>query len=42
MKVDDFEVVESAHWESSDQVYEFAAKQGIASMPAFDGERYLG
>lgn len=42
MKVDDFGVVESAHWESADQVHEFIAKQGIASMLTFDGERYLG
>ena len=42
MKVGDFDVVETAHWESADQVQEFIEKQGIAAMLAFDGERYLG
>jgi GNAT superfamily N-acetyltransferase len=42
MRVSDFRVVECAHWESAEQVLDFAEMQGIASMLAFEGERYLG
>ena len=38
----DFGIVECAHWESSEQVHKYIEAQGIASMLAFDGERYLG
>jgi GNAT superfamily N-acetyltransferase len=42
MTVDDFPVVEREHWESADQVGEYIERQGIASMLAFAGPRYLG
>lgn len=42
MQVADYDSVETAHWDSAEQVQEFIESQGIASMLAFDGERYLG
>ena len=42
MSVSDFGVVECAHWEAAEQVRQFIERQGIGSMLAFDGERYLG
>ena len=42
MKVDDYGVVESSHWQSAADVQEYIDQQGIASMLAFDGDRCLG
>jgi len=42
MEVDDFGVVECRHWASSGQVQQYIENQGIASMLAFDSERYAG
>lgn len=42
MQVADYSIVETAHWQSAEQVHHFIEKQGIASMLAFEGERYLG
>ncbi len=38
----DFGRVESEHWASARQVEEFAHTQGLASVLAFDDDRYLG
>jgi len=38
----DFGTVESVHWLSTEHVRESSVRQGIASMLAFDGPRYLG
>lgn len=42
MKVSDYGIVESAHWTSADQVREYLERQGIASMLAFEDQRYVG
>jgi GNAT superfamily N-acetyltransferase len=42
MEVRDYGVVETQHWTSADQVEEYIERQGIASMLAFSGQRYLG
>ena len=42
MRPEDFGVVESVHWTSADQVRDYIDRQGIASMLAFDGPRYVG
>jgi len=42
MRVSDYGVVESQHWLSANQVAEYIERQGIASMLAFSGQRYLG
>lgn len=42
MRVSDYGVVEIQHWISVDQVKEYIEHQGIASILAFSGQRYLG
>ncbi len=42
MRVSDYGVVESQHWVSADQVAEYVERQGIASMLAFVGQKYVG
>lgn len=42
MEISDFGIVECRHWASSDHVQTYTKGQGIASMLAFDGERYAG
>ena len=42
MRVSDYEVIETEHWTSVDQVEEYIGRQGIASMLAFSDQRYLG
>ena len=42
MRVSDYGNVETVHWTSVSQVREYIERQGIASMLAFDGPRYLG
>jgi GNAT superfamily N-acetyltransferase len=42
MRVSDYGVVESEHWTSADQVADYIAHQGVASMLAFAGQRCVG
>ncbi len=42
MEVSDYGAVECVHWESAAQVARYIDRQGIASMLAYEGERYLG
>ena len=42
MVPEDYGLVESVHWTSVEQVRVFVDRQGIASMLAFDGARYVG
>jgi GNAT superfamily N-acetyltransferase len=42
MKVNDYGAVECEHWASAGQVREYIERQGMGSMLAFDGQRYVG
>ena len=42
VRADDFGVIECSQWESLDDFQRFLREQGIASMLAYDRERYLG
>ena len=42
MKANDFGVVECGHWASAQQVQQYIDRQGIASMLAFTGDKFLG
>ena len=42
MRVSDYGLIETQHWTSVDQVKKYIKRQGIASMLAFSGQRYLG
>jgi GNAT superfamily N-acetyltransferase len=42
MLVSDYGVIECHHWESAEQVEQFIEQQGMASMLAFAGGRYVG
>jgi GNAT superfamily N-acetyltransferase len=42
MAAADFGAVESAHWDSAEQVQAYVWRQGISSMLAYDGARCVG